>query len=215
MLTTTFFDLFYQNLLQSTWLEGVAVIFGLLSVWYAKKANILVYPTGIISVLIYVYICYHAGIYADMGINFFYFLVSVFGWYKWTRKDSSNKELAISRCSLLHHFIWVLLTIISFLILQYILRHYTDSTIPYIDSFTTAIFITGMGLMALKKVENWIYWIIGDLVSVPLYFHKELVLTSFQYFVFLILAVLGYIEWKRILKQSEVEQTHQNSHNRA
>jgi nicotinamide mononucleotide transporter PnuC len=99
MLTTTFFDLFYQNLLQSTWLEGVAVIFGLLSVWYAKKANILVYPTGIISVLIYVYICYHAGIYADMGINFFYFLVSVFGWYKWTRKDSSKIGECISNHS--------------------------------------------------------------------------------------------------------------------
>ncbi|NCC72852.1 MAG: nicotinamide riboside transporter PnuC [Sphingobacteriia bacterium] len=202
---TSFFDLFYQNLIHTTWLEAIAVIFGLLSVWYAKKANILVYPTGIISVLIYVYICYFAGLYADMGINFFYFLVSVYGWYKWKHKDQSNKELPISRCSRLQHFSGIILTIIFFFILQYVLREFTDSTVPYIDSFTTAVFITGMLLMALKKIENWIYWIIGDIVSVPLYFHKELMLTSFQYFVFLILAVMGYIEWQKHLKHTTIE----------
>lgn len=205
MLLSGFFELFYQNLLNTTWLEAVAVLFGLLSVWYAKKANILVYPTGIVSVLIYVYICYFAGLYADMGINFFYFVVSVFGWYKWTRKDASNKVLPISDCSRKEHLLGVIATVVFFLILQYILRKYTDSTVPYWDSFTTAIFITGMGLMALKKIENWIYWIVGNVVSVPLYFHKDLLLTSFQYSVFLVLAVMGYIGWRKILKQSQVE----------
>ncbi len=205
MLLSGFFELFYQNLLNTTWLEAVAVLFGLVSVWYAKKANILVYPTGIISVLIYVYICYFAGLYADMGINFFYFVVSVFGWYKWTRKDKANKILPISGCSKREHIAGVIATVVFFLILQYVLRNYTDSTVPYWDSFTTAIFITGMGLMALKKIENWLYWIVGNVVSVPLYFHKDLVLTSFQYSVFLVLAVMGYLEWRNILKQSQVE----------
>jgi len=201
MLLTGFFDLFYQNLMQSTWLEAVAVLLGLMSVWYAKKANILVYPTGIVSVLIYVYLCYYAGLYADMGINFFYFVVSIYGWYKWTRKDASDSELPITRCTTAQHLTGVVASIFFFLVLQYVLRHYTDSTVPYVDSFTTAIFIVGMGLMALKKIENWIYWIIGDVVSIPLYFHKDLVLTSFQYLIFLILAILGYLEWQRKLKQ--------------
>lgn len=200
MLYSGFFDLFYQNLLQSTWLEAIAVLFGLLSVWYAKKANILVYPTGIISVLIYVYICFFAGLYADMGINFFYFIVSIYGWYKWTRKDRSNRILPISKCTAWQHLAGVLATVVFFIILQYILRNFTDSTVPYWDSFTTAIFIVGMGLMALKKIENWIYWIIGDIVSIPLYFQKDLLLTSFQFAVFLILAVLGYIEWRNKIK---------------
>jgi nicotinamide mononucleotide transporter len=205
MLLSGFFELLYQNLLHTTWLEAVAVMLGLLSVWYAKKANILVYPTGIVSVLIYVYICYFAGLYADMGINFFYFVVSMFGWYKWTRKDKANKILPISLCSKKEHIAGVIASVVFFLILQYVLRKYTDSTVPYWDSFTTAIFITGMGLMAMKKTENWVYWIIGNVVSVPLYFHKDLVLTSFQYTVFLVLAVMGYIEWRNILKQSQVE----------
>jgi len=201
MFLTGFFDIFYQNLLQSTWLEAIAVLLGLMSVWYAKKANILVYPTGIVSVLIYVFLCYYAGLYADMGINFFYFVVSIYGWYKWTRKDDANNELPISRCSPTQHLAGIVAAVFFFLVLQYVLRHYTDSTVPYVDSFTTAIFIVGMGLMALKKIENWIYWIIGDLVSIPLYFHKDLVLTSFQYLIFLILAILGYLEWQRKLKQ--------------
>lgn len=204
MLLSGFFDLFYQNLLQSTWLEAIAVVFGLLSVWYAKKASILVYPTGIVSVLIYVYLCFYAGLYAYMGINFFYFIVSIYGWYNWTRKDASDRELPISRCTAAQHLAGIVATIIFFLVLQYVLRHYTDSTVPFVDSFTTAIFIVGMGLMAMKKIENWIYWIIGDLVSIPLYFHKDLVLTSFQYFAFLILAVMGYIEWQKKLKSSEL-----------
>lgn len=204
MLSSGFFDLLYQNLMNTSWLEAVAVFFGLLSVWYAKKVNILVYPTGIISVLIYVYICFFAGLYADMGINFFYFIVSLFGWYKWTRKDYANKVIPVSSCNVKQHVSGILATGGFFFILQYVLRHYTDSTVPYWDAFTTAIFITGMGLMALKKFENWIYWIVGDLVSIPLYFHKDLVLTSFQFSVFLILAVMGYLEWRKIIISNKI-----------
>lgn len=204
MLMIGFFEIFYQNLLQTTWLESLAVLLGLASVWYAKKANILVYPTGIVSVLIYVYICYYAGLYADMGINFFYFVVSIYGWYKWTRKDAENKILPVSSSSLKLHFAGISSAIVLFIILQYLLRNFTDSTVPYWDSFTTAIFIVGMWLMALKKIENWIYWIIGDVVSIPLYIHKSLVLTSFQFTAFLILAVLGYLEWKNKLKAIKV-----------
>jgi len=197
-----YFDLFLQNLLQSTWLEGIAVFTGLLSVWYAKKENLLVYPTGIISVLIYVYICFRAGIYADAGINFFYFIMSVYGWYKWTRKDSSDHYIPITANTLTQQLVFLVATVFFFVILVFVLTNYTDSTVPFIDSATTALFIIGMWLMALKKIENWIYWIAGDLISIPLYFYKGLVLTSFQYTVFLILAILGYLEWREKLRRA-------------
>lgn len=196
-----FFATFYQNILATTWLEVIAVFFGLLSVWYAKKENILVYPTGIISVLIYVYICLFAGLYADMGINVFYFWMSVYGWYKWTRKDVHDNFIPISTNSPKMHLLSIAATVGFFFILRYVLTHYTDSTVPVWDSITTSIFLVGMWLMALKKIENWIFWIVGDLISIPLYFHKGLLLTSFQFTVFLAIAIAAYFEWRKKMKE--------------
>lgn len=192
-----FWDILYQNILETTVLEIIAVIFGLLSVWYSKKVNILVYPTGIISVVIYVYICLGAKLYADMGINFVYFVMSIYGWYNWTRKDSLKKILTISICNRKDHIINLSMFLFFFITLSYILSNYTDSNVPYWDSLTTAIFIVGMWLMAMKKVENWIFWIIGDIISIPLYFYKGLVLTSLQFTIFLFIAILGYIAWRK------------------
>jgi nicotinamide mononucleotide transporter len=192
-------ELFLQNLQNTTWLE-IAVVFGLASVWFAKKENILVYPTGIISVLIYIYICLYAKLYADMVINGFYFIMSVYGWYAWTHKNFEKHERTISFCTRKQHLIGITAFVIFYGFFYLILNNYTDSDVAPIDAFTTAVFVVGMYLMALKKIENWIYWIVGDVVSVPLYFYKGLVFSSFQFFVFLILAVLGYIEWKQNYK---------------
>ena len=194
---SSFFDIFLQNLYQTTVLEIIAVVFGLLSVWYSRQVNILVYPTGILSVLIYVYICFHAGLYADMGINWVYFVMSVFGWYNWTRKKQDDTKVKIAWLSLKGHITAVFVVIISFFLISYVLINYTDSTVPYIDAFTTSVFIVGMWLMAVKKIENWIYWIIGDIICMPMFFYKGLVFTSFQYFVFLILAVMGFYSWRK------------------
>ena len=197
------FYVFYNNLIDTSIWEFIAVITGIGSVWFARTENILVYPVGIVSVLIYVFICFNAQLYADAGINFFYFVMSVYGWYKWTHINGEVKVREISAGNWKNNLINIGLTIISFwLILAIILYfnrhdlHYVNSNIPYIDSLTTAIFLIGMWLMALKRIENWIYWIIGDLISIPLYFYKGLVFTSIQYLVFLIIAILGYIEWK-------------------
>jgi nicotinamide mononucleotide transporter len=190
-------QLFAENFRQNSLIELVAVFFGLLSVFYSMKVNILVFPTGIISVLIYVYITWTVGLYADMFINWVYFVMSVYGWYNWLRPSAGKPQLPVTYSSVRINQIALLTTVVSFIIMQYILRRFTDSTVPYIDAFTTAVFITGMWLMALKKVENWIYWIVGNVVSVPLYFHKQLVFTSFQFFVFLILAVIGFMRWRK------------------
>ncbi|MBC34934.1 MAG: nicotinamide mononucleotide transporter [Bacteroidetes bacterium] len=195
-----FWDLLYQNIIDTSILEVIAVIFGLLSVWYSKKVNILVYPTGIISVVIYVYICLGAKLYADMGINFVYFVMSIYGWYMWTRKDQNRKVRPISMCTKKEHLINIGMFVFFFLGLSYILTNFTDSNVPIWDSLTTAIFIVGMWLMAMKKVENWLLWIVGDIISIPLYFYKGLVLTSLQFTIFLVIAIAGYYAWKAKLE---------------
>ena len=204
-----YFQLLYQNILDSTWMEIVAASLGVISVWYAKKANILVYPTGIVSVVLYVYITYKAQLYADMGINAYYFVFSVYGWVMWTRKDENKEELPITYCEKKTWLISGALFLISLVIIQILLRifkandtAYWSTFVPYTDTFTTAVAIIGMWLMAIKKVENWLFWIAADVVSVPLYLYKHLVFTSFQFFIFLILAVMGYIEWKKLIKEN-------------
>ncbi len=201
-----FWITFLTNLQDTTWFEFVAVVLGIVSVWFARKENILVYPSGIVSVLIYVYICFNARLYADAGINFFYFVTSVYGWYNWTRKINVSEVLHISSNTRLQQFWSIAFTFVSYWLiigLIWLFNHddkvYMQSWVPWIDSFTTAIFLVAMVLMARKKIENWIYWIIGNIVSIPMYFMKGLVFTSFQYLVFLVLAILAFMEWRNRL----------------
>ncbi|HPG34323.1 MAG TPA: nicotinamide riboside transporter PnuC [Lentimicrobium sp.] len=207
-----FWITFLSNLSDTTWLEALAVILGIASVWYARREHILVYPTGIVSVLVYVYICFNTRLYADAGINLFYFFMSVYGWYNWTKVDTTNEILKISANTLIQQWFGVVFTFISYwsiLGLIWLFNRndtvYMHSWVPWIDSFTTAVFLNAMLLMARKKIENWTYWIIGNVVSIPMYFIKGLVFTSFQYVVFLVLAIMGLMEWrKRLLEQKSM-----------
>jgi len=194
----------YSNILDTSWLEAVAVIFGILSVWFARKENIWVYPTGIINVLVYVYLCFFAGLYADMAINAFYFLMSVFGWYNWTRRVDATHHVPISTLNAKQRLFYILLIAVSFVIIYYILSNFTKSTVPVLDSFTTSLFIAGMWLMAIKKIENWLLWIVGDIMVIPMFAIKGLAFTSVQYIVFLVLAIMGYIEWRKRIKSNEI-----------
>ncbi|MEX2514026.1 MAG: nicotinamide riboside transporter PnuC [Cyclobacteriaceae bacterium] len=184
-----------------TWLEGIAVFFGLASVFYSMKENILVFPTGIISTIIYVWICFQVKLYADMGINAYYFSMSIYGWYLWTHPKPGKNVVPITWLNGAGLLQSISLFLLSYGVLYWVLVWFTDSDVPYWDAFTTAAAFVGMWLMAKKKVENWIAWIITDLVSVPLYFYKGLILTSFQFFVFTILATLGLIAWIKSAKQ--------------
>lgn len=204
-----FWNTFLSNLMDTSWFEAIAVLLGIASVWYARRENILVYPTGIVSVLIYVFICFNARLYADAGINLFYFAMSVYGWYNWTRGGVNSTELLITRNNKVQQCMSVVLTLAAYWAILGLIwlfnrndTDYMQSYVPWVDSFTTAVFLIGMLLMAKKKVENWVYWIIGDIVSIPLYFMKGLVFTSFQYTVFLAIAFLGYVEWNRRWKES-------------
>lgn len=203
MAILTILDSLYQGLLATTWVEFVAVIFGLLSVWFSRNENILTYPTGIINVLIYIYLCFTAGLYADMGINAFYFVMSVYGWYNWSRRDMNSKHVPITKLSAWGWTYNIILVFGFFGLLWFVLARYTPSTVPMFDSFTTALFIVGMWLMARKKVENWLAWIAGDILVIPLFAYKGLVFTGFQYMVFTALAISGYIEWRKKLKSGQ------------
>lgn len=186
----------HSAILEMQFLEVIAVFFGISSVLYARKENILVYPSGIISTVIYVYLCFEVKLYADMSINVFYALMSVYGWIVWKSKIK-NQPLEITNNTLKENIFSVLAVGMLWLIFYIVLVNFTDSDVPYIDSLTTSICFVGMWLMAWKKIENWIAWIVADLISIPLYVYKGLYLTSFQFFIFTILAILGYLEWKK------------------
>ena len=201
------FDFLFQQYSQynelDIFFEIVAVTFGLLSVWFSKNNNILVYPTGMISTSIFTYLLFKWGLLGDMMINAYYFIMSIYGWYIWTRKKN-NIVTPISKISNYEKKI-SLFIFISSLIFVYGIYNYFDkwgSLTSYIDNITTAIFFVGMWLMAKRKIENWIFWIIGDVISVPLYFYKGLTFTSLQYFIFTIIAISGYYSWKKILNKS-------------
>ena len=186
------------------YLELFAVIMNITSVVYAKQNNILVYPTGLIGTGIFVYILLNFSLLGDTIINGYFFSMSIYGWYFWSRKKDEvfiNQVSTINRNEIKYLFILA----ISSLIFIYFVYDYFDkwnNWTAYVDNITTAIFFVAMWLMARRKIESWIFWIIGDLITVPLYFYKGLTISSIQYIIFLILAVLGYISWKKILDKN-------------
>jgi len=185
-------------------LEMAAALLGIASVWFSRKENILVFPSGIISTGIYVYLLNIYELRGDMVINAYFFVMSIYGWYNWSRKtDDNTASLTISRTNFKEKLIGLLIFISGLVFVYYAYKIFgTDITyITYTDSFTTAVFFVAMWYMALKKIENWTLWIAGNLVSVPLYLVKGLGFTAIQYSVFLVLAISGYFEWRRRLKR--------------
>ncbi|NQV03209.1 MAG: nicotinamide mononucleotide transporter [Bacteroidia bacterium] len=182
---------------QTTILEIFAVFCGLASVWFMKKENILVYPLGIINVLIYVYICYTSRLYAFAGINVFYAVMSAYGWYNWLRKNDRNERIQVTRLTIWGLLFYIMCIIGFFFIIRFLLDQYTDSEIPSWDALTTAIYIIAMWLLAKKKVEHWLLWIIGDVISIGMFAWLNLYFSSFQFLAFTVIAIFGFIEWRR------------------
>lgn len=188
-------------------LEILGVFFGLLSVIFSKRDNILVFPTGIISTLIFVYILLVYGLLGDMLINVYYFIMSVYGWYMWTRKVSTDAYLPITTWTKKEQFISVGLffaTLVGVALVYQVFNKW-ENWVSYADVVTTGIFFVGMWLMAKKKIENWIFWIVGDFVSIPMYMYKGLLLTAIQYFIFGLIAIFAYYSWKKNLNKPKTE----------
>lgn len=192
--------MYFCAMLTLSLLETIAAIFGVLSVVLARFAHIGVFPTGLVSTLLYIYICFGAGLYADMGINVWYSFLSVYGWWRWLKPKAGREDRSVSWSSPKLRQLSLVLMLAAWALLYFVLRAFTDSNVPLADAFTTAVALVGMYLMAEKKVENWLAWLVVDVVSVGLYAYKELYVSSLQFAVFTALAWWGWVSWKRLAK---------------
>jgi len=198
---------FYHQLLsglqQTGPLEFIAVIAGIGSVWFSRKENILVYPVGLINTIFYIYLSVKGHLYGEASVNFYYTIMSIYGWILWSKKDRQKNELVLhitysNRKEWLQQLLFFAgFYLVIFFSLSWAKQAFAPEAIPWADAFASATAYTGMWLMAKKKIESWIWWIATNLASIPLYFIKGYVFTSVQFVVLLILAVAGLVEWKK------------------
>ncbi len=201
---------FIEGIKQTTWLEYVAVLFGIASVWFSRKENILVYPVGLINTIIYIYLSFKGSLFGEAAVNLYYTIMSIYGWILWTKKDRQLKPVVVITRSNKKEWINQLLFfavfyIVIFAALTYLKRDFAPGAIPWADAFASATAFTGMWLMAKKKVESWYWWIATNIASIPLYFVKQYVFTSVYYFILLLMAVWGLIEWMKRANNKNVK----------
>lgn len=191
---------FLGNVQQTRWQEWVSTLAQIASVWYAKKNNVLVYPTGIIGVLLASWVYFflvHPPLYADASLNIYYFVMSVYGWYNWVqKKDGSHYTFPISWCSKKELQFGIGFFLFFWAAIYIALIKLTNSNTPILDSLVSASAVTSMWWMAKRKIENWIAWIFSNLIAIPLNFYKGLMLFTLMYILFLAMAWSGYKEWK-------------------
>lgn len=200
-----FFSHFLDDLRHTGWMEYIAVISGIVSVWFSRKENILVYPTGLINTIFYVYLSFKGSLLGEASVNFYYTVMSIYGWYVWTRRDKQHHLVVHVTFSdkkwwqyQLSFFAAFYLAI--YFLLTYLKKDFAPNAIPWADAFASATAFTGMWLMTKKKVESWYWWIATNIASIPLYYVKEYALTSVYYVILLVMAVFGLIEWQRRAK---------------
>lgn len=199
---------FLEGMKQTSALEYVAVVAGIVSVWFSRKENILVYPIGLISTTIYVYLSFKYHLIGEASVNFYYTVISIYGWYLWALRNKQDEHVLHITFSNKRQWIKQLsffagLYIIIYFALVYLKEAFYPGVIAWGDAFASATAYTGMWLMARKKVESWYWWIGTNIASIPLYFVKGLVFTSVFYFVLLLMAFWGLIEWKRRARKNK------------
>ena len=203
------FQQFIADIQNTGWLEYIAVVAGIISVWFSKKENIWVYPTGLINTLFYIYLSFKGGLLGEASVNFYYTIMSIYGWIGWARIDNNkNKVLNISagnKKEWTEQFLFfAAFYLIIYLALSYLKTNFAPEAIPWADAFASAAAFTAMWLMTKKKVESWYWWIATNIASIPLYFVKHYVFTSVYYLILLVMAVFGLLEWIRRQKQNEI-----------
>ena len=197
---STFYRQFYEGLLQTTWLEFIAVIAGIGSVWFSKKENILVYPVGLINTVIYIYLSIKGSLFGEASVNLYYTIMSVYGWMLWAKRDQQSHHVVVitksNRKDLVQQVAFFLFFYVAiYSALTYLKKDFAPGAIPAADAFASATAFTGMWLMAKKKVESWWWWILTNISSIPLYFIKGYVFTSVYYVILLLMAFWGLAEW--------------------
>ena len=203
---STLIESIYTGLVQTTWLEAIAVISGIVSVWFSRKENILVYPTGLLNTTIYIYLSSKGNLLGEASVNIYYTIMSLYGWFLWTRVDPKKQTLILKitkstlkdwRNQLLFFIGFYLVIYFSLVLLK---KEFAPEAIPWADALASASAYTGMWLMAKKKLESWIWWIVTNIVSIPLYFIKGYAFTSFQFIILLIIAIAGWKSWSDKIK---------------
>jgi len=196
-----FLDPYKNRELSLIVLEAIAFFFGIASVVYAKKENILVYPTGLVATVITVYLFYIDALFGDMMMNFYYSIMSIYGWWNWARVKQNKKVVRISRTTFKEKQVGVVFFLLTMMVTYGVYRLYGTELnyTNYIDILTSGIFFTAMWYMANKKLENWTLWILADLITVPLYAYRGWGMLSLQYLIFTVLAIQGYLAWKKDL----------------
>lgn len=182
-------------------LEVAGIVFGLISSICSMRNSVWVYPTGIVSTLIFVYILLKFNLLGDTIINGYYFIMSIYGWYVWTRMVTPSQTTPITKATKndYAYSLGIFLSTMLFVYIIYYVFEKFEGWVSYIDIFTTGLFFVGMWMLAKKKLENWLFLLIGNVISVPLYFYKGLTLSSFLYIIFVIISIFGYLAWKKIL----------------
>ena len=199
---------FVLDIQHTGWLEFIAVLAGIASVWYSRSENILVYPTGLINTIAYIWLSFHSSLLGEASVNFYYTALNIYGWVAWTRKDRQQQYILrvawSSRGELLQQSVFFLCCYaVVFFSLTYLKKGFAPMAIPWADAFASATAYTAMWLMTRKKVESWHWWIATNLSSIPLYFVKHYVFTSVYYVVLLIIAIGGLMEWRKRAKAVE------------
>ncbi|MBC7655007.1 MAG: nicotinamide mononucleotide transporter [Oligoflexus sp.] len=197
-----------EQFLAITWIEWFGTITGALCVYLAAKENILNWPIAILSVVTYIYIFYNAKLYGDTILQFYFLGTSVYGWYYWSygKSDSLKSERPVGSLVKKDWIIIIMIQIVLSIIIGVLLAKYTDTDVPFVDGFCTVMSFIAQYLMTRKKLENWLLWIFVDIIYIPLYIHKNLLATSVLYFVFLFIALQGYIDWKKTLKKQLIHE---------
>jgi nicotinamide mononucleotide transporter len=196
---------FIADIKLTRWQEWGSTITQIASVWYAKKNNVLVYPTGIIGVLLAAYVYFIISsppLYADASLNIYYFIMSVYGWYNWAKKKDNGLQYPISWCNKKELNIGIALFVSSWIALYLALTFFTNSNTPFLDSLVSSSAVTAMWWMAKRKIENWLAWILSNIVAIPLNFYKGFMLFTLMYILFLLMAWMGYAAWKKEAKKN-------------
>jgi nicotinamide mononucleotide transporter len=198
---------FIEGIKATTALEYIAVFAGIASVWFSRKENILVYPVGLINTIIYIYLSFKGYLFGEVSVNFYYTIMSIYGWYLWLKKDQEHHVVLHITFSDGRWWRYQLLFFAAFYVtiyfsLSYLKKNFAPGAIPWADAFASATAFTGMWLMTKKKVESWYWWIATNIASIPLYFAKNYVFTSVYYLVLLIMAFWGFAEWRQKAKKN-------------
>jgi nicotinamide mononucleotide transporter len=195
---------FRQFIFNTSPLEWFGVVTGTLCVWLAAKNNIFSWPIAIISVSIYIFIFYDSKLYADMGLQFYFFAMNVYGWYYWSKKSNQQaQERPIGMISKKEIILSIIGVILFTLGLGYFLHRSTDASFPFLDSFCTACSLIAQALLARRVLQNWLIWIFVDAIYVIMYFSKDLYATGIMYLLYIFIATMGYNDWKKIYHEQK------------